>query len=265
VLALKLVLVPLFLLGVSLAGRRWGPSVAGWLAGLPLVVAPILLILALEQGAPFAAQAAVWTLAATAATVAYALAYARACRRLGWVPSLVLGLLAWAAAVAMLALLPASVPLALGLSLAALLAAPRGVPRAPAATALRPMGRAELALRMAAGALLTITVAALAAGLGARWSGLLTAFPVLTVVLTASSHRAQGADFTLWLLRSLIAGMYSFVAFCATLALALGATGAIAASFAAAVAVTAAVQWATRRRPAPAAQVVPKGTHNRRR
>jgi hypothetical protein len=257
VLALKLVLVPLFLLGVSLAGRRWGPSVAGWLAGLPLVVAPILLILAIEQGAPFAARAAVSTLAATAATVAYAVAYARACRRLPWGPSLLLGLLAWAAAVAALSRLPASVPVALGLSLAALLAASWGVPPAPPATPRQPGGRGELALRMAAGALLTVAVTAVAAGLGAGWSGLLTAFPVLTVVLTASSHRAQGAGFTLWLLRSLIAGMYSFVAFCATLALALGATGAIPASFAIAIAATAAVQWVTRRRPEPAAQQVP--------
>lgn len=256
-LALKLALVPLFLLGVSLAGRRWGPSVAGWLAGLPLVVAPILLILAIEQGAPFAARAAVSTLAATAATVAYAVAYARACRRLAWGPSLLLGLLAWTAAVLALSRLPASVPVALALSLAALVAAPRMVPPAPPATPRRPSGWGELALRMAAGALLTVTVTTVATGLGARWSGLLGAFPVLTVVLSASSHRAQGAGFTLWLLRSLIAGMYSFVAFCATLALALDATGALAVSFAAAVAVTAAVQWGTRRRPAPPAQQVP--------
>jgi len=34
-LALKLVLVPGFLLLVTLAARRWGPSFGGWLAGLP--------------------------------------------------------------------------------------------------------------------------------------------------------------------------------------------------------------------------------------
>ncbi|WP_156441131.1 hypothetical protein [Burkholderia sp. ABCPW 14] len=33
-LALKLTLVPLFLLVVSMSGRWWGPSIAGWLAGL---------------------------------------------------------------------------------------------------------------------------------------------------------------------------------------------------------------------------------------
>ena len=49
-LALKLLLVPCFLLLVSLAGRRWGAHVVGWLAGLPVVAGPILYFLALEQG-----------------------------------------------------------------------------------------------------------------------------------------------------------------------------------------------------------------------
>ncbi|HBF50271.1 MAG TPA: hypothetical protein DDX04_07705, partial [Massilia sp.] len=57
VLALKLVLVPLLIYLVTLAGRRWGPSVAGWLSAFPIVAGPILLTLALEQGAPFAASA----------------------------------------------------------------------------------------------------------------------------------------------------------------------------------------------------------------
>jgi hypothetical protein len=35
VLVLKLALVPMLILGVTLAGRRWGPSVAGWLSAFP--------------------------------------------------------------------------------------------------------------------------------------------------------------------------------------------------------------------------------------
>ncbi|RON08058.1 hypothetical protein BK659_17630 [Pseudomonas brassicacearum] len=50
VLLLKLSLIPGFLLLISLAGKRWGPSVAGWLSGLPVVVGPILFFLAVEQG-----------------------------------------------------------------------------------------------------------------------------------------------------------------------------------------------------------------------
>jgi hypothetical protein len=53
-LALKLTLVPLLIYLVTLAGRRWGPAVAGWLSAFPIVAGPILFALTLEQGAAFA-------------------------------------------------------------------------------------------------------------------------------------------------------------------------------------------------------------------
>ena len=55
---LKLLLVPLLLAAVTLAGRRWGQSVAGWLGSFPIVAGPILLILSIENGAGFGARAA---------------------------------------------------------------------------------------------------------------------------------------------------------------------------------------------------------------
>jgi hypothetical protein len=42
VLLLKLLLVPLLIYLVTLAGRRWGPAVAGWLSAFPIVAGPIL-------------------------------------------------------------------------------------------------------------------------------------------------------------------------------------------------------------------------------
>src|SRR2546427_5301266 len=59
----KVVLTPLFIAAVTLAGRRWGPAVGGWLAGLPLTSRPVSVFLTLEQGPGVAARAAVGTLA----------------------------------------------------------------------------------------------------------------------------------------------------------------------------------------------------------
>ncbi len=50
---LKLLIVPAFILLVSLAGRRWGTTVAGILAGMPVVAGPIVVLVALEQGVGF--------------------------------------------------------------------------------------------------------------------------------------------------------------------------------------------------------------------
>jgi hypothetical protein len=69
VLALKLLLAPLLLIGSSLAGPRWGVRVAGILVVLPVVAGPILLILYLEQAGRFAADMAKFGVTTAAAVI----------------------------------------------------------------------------------------------------------------------------------------------------------------------------------------------------
>ena len=83
-LLLKLLLVPALVLLLTLAGRRWGPSLAGWLAGLPLVAGPTLLFVAVDQGAGFAASAALAALIAVPANLVFMLSFAWAGLRLPW-------------------------------------------------------------------------------------------------------------------------------------------------------------------------------------
>src|SRR5690606_1004125 len=74
-LSIKLTLVPAIIYAVTLAGRRWGARVAGRLSSFPVVAGPILLFVAIEQGAGFAAAAGAGTVAAVAAFAAYGLTY----------------------------------------------------------------------------------------------------------------------------------------------------------------------------------------------
>jgi hypothetical protein len=227
-LTLKLLLVPAFLLAITLAGRRWGAAVAGWLAGLPVVTGPILAFLTLEQGASFAATAAAAALSAVFASVSFSLVYAHAALRLPWWAALVLAMAGWTGAATLLWWLQASAlpPLAMGLAIAltTLVVAPRLFPAlhgAPPAAPQRPTRAAlwtELACRMLAGALLTLAVTWGAAAFGAGWSGLLAVFPILGIVLAVFSHRSQGAVFAATLLRGMATGLYSFIAFCFVLA-----------------------------------------------
>jgi len=247
VLALKLLLVPSLLAAVTLASRRWGPRVGGWLAGLPLVTGPILFILALEHGADFAAEAAVASLSAVAAAVAFGAAYAHACLRFGWAPALGAALAAWAAAAAALAALPGSTALALGVALASLAAARHLFPQVAAGPALRPEPRFELPLRMFFAALLTLLTTTVAERIGTGWTGLIAMFPVMSTLLAVFSHRAQGPAFAALILRGLATGLYALAAFCLVVALVLPKLG-VAAAFVAAVAAAALVQWATRPR-----------------
>src|SRR5207248_3288652 len=101
-LALKLVLTPLLVGAASLAGRRWGSAVGGWLIGIPFTSGPIVLFLALDHGPRFAASAAAGVMAGTASQAAFCLAYAWTAQRQGWGVSLAAATLAFAAATAVL-------------------------------------------------------------------------------------------------------------------------------------------------------------------
>jgi len=245
-LALKLVLVPAFLAALTAAARAWGPSVAGWLAGLPVVAGPIVLLLALERGPGFAAQASVASIAAIVAAEAFNLAYAWTCRRFGWPVALVAGLAGWFGSALLLVRLPGSLGWAVAAAGAAVVVSQSGLPRASGRVPASRVGRADLAVRMLAGALLTLAVTTLSASMGAAWSGVLSVFPLLGSVLAVSAQREHGADFVARLTRGMVIGRGSFAAFFAVTATMLPQYG-VAASFACAAVVSVVVQGLTRR------------------
>ncbi|AXK56859.1 MULTISPECIES: hypothetical protein [Pseudomonas] len=234
-LLLKLLTVPGFLLLISLASKRWGPNVAGWLAGFPVVVGPILLFLALEQGPVFATHAAVAALSALFAMIAFSVAYTHAAQTLAWPGALSIATLVWVLLASVIAQVPPSLGFSIFCAASALLLAPRVFPRVKTVPALPGTQSDKLVYRMLAGALLTLAVTLLASTVGERWSGMLAVFPVLGSVLAVFSHQSHGVAFTTVLLRSLSTGLYSFAAFCLVLALALPKLGMLAFGLAVAV------------------------------
>src|SRR4051794_30357484 len=89
VVALKLTLTPTVVALATLAARRFGPAVGGWLVGLPLTCAPVVLFVALEHGAGFAARVSTAAVGGVTAEVAFVIAYfALAARGAGWLTSL---------------------------------------------------------------------------------------------------------------------------------------------------------------------------------
>lgn len=234
-LVLKLALVPVFLALVTLAARRWGASVAGRLAGLPVVTGPILFVVAIEQGTAFAAGVAMSALSAMAAGAAFNLAYSRLCPRWSWRASIAASLVAWWIVGIVSSRMAASPMVALAVALSALSLAlwmqppARTVDVAPS----RFRGQ-ELVIRMMAGATLTVVVSGAAAAIGTTWTGLFAVFPIMGTVLSVFSHRDQGASFVIPLLRGMLWGMYASAVFCFVAGLALVPLG-VAAAFALAI------------------------------
>jgi hypothetical protein len=181
----------------------------------------VLLIAAQERGAEFSARAANGTLLGLVALSAFVLAYARAAGRARWGLSLSVG---WACA----ALIAVPVgwlahgmgfPAALIAAIASLLLAYIGLPRT-ARNAMTPRAAAgdDLVLRMILTAVLVVSLASAAVLVGPLIGGMLAALPVLASVLAVFTHRRQGPQAVVRLMRGMIAGMAGFVGFCTVVA-----------------------------------------------
>ena len=243
VLTLKLFLVPSLICAITLAGRRWGPAVAGWLSGFPIVSAPVLFFIAVEQGTEFAGNAAAATLSCVPAVLLFSTTYAWLATRANWMTSLAGALLAYFAGVVVLYLIAPPVYVSAPLVYAIVWFAPRFFPAMQEVSALPTFRGTELVLRMLAGAALVLALTYFAADLGPKLSGLFAMFPVLGIVLAVFSHRQAGAAFTIRLLRGMVFGFYAFTSFCLVVALTIVPLG-IGIAFALALAT--ALPWQSR-------------------
>lgn len=254
-LVLKLVASPFLIQAASLAARRWGQAVGGWLVGLPLTSGPIAFFLALDQGTAFAANAAAGSLAGTAAQCGFCLAYAAIARRRSWPWSLAAGTLAFAAGAALLDVAALSLAALLPVVSLTLAGALRLMPRtAGAVERAIHWPRWDIPARMAAASLLVLALTSIAPLLGARLSGICATFPVFAAILAIFAHRRGGGAAAARTLRGLVLGLAGFAGFFFVLGWSLERAG-IAAAFAGATLVAIAIQggtlWLIRRTTAP--------------
>lgn len=244
IMLVKLLLAPLFVVSVSVAGRRWGVAVAGILTGLPVVVGPILLVLTLVHGRAFGAEAAAGALLGLAALTLYVVAYGRVAERAGPLLSLLAGWAAFLLGVAILRLV--EIPPAASLVLVAAGFA-IGIALLPASAAIPTMVVAppwwDLPARALAALSLVLAITAASGAAGPGLSGLLAPFPVMTTVLAVFTHAHGGLGQLRVLLRSFLVGFYGFAIFCFVLAVVLDSLGVLA-SFSLALAAAVLVQVA---------------------
>lgn len=245
ILALKIVLVPALIGGVTFAGRRWGPGVAGWLSAFPIVAGPILFFIAVEKGAHFAQVAATSTLSAVLAIVVFGVSYSWVATNHSWVTSLAGGFLCYFLTVLLLNSFVMQLVLATPIVLAVLAIAPRLYPSVNFLNDLASPPRNDMAFRMLAGSTLVFLVTHFSSDLGAQLSGLFAMFPVMASVLVVFTHRQSGKAHAIHFLRGTIFGYYAFASYCFVLALMLSIFN-ITSAFLAAFCVAGVIQSASR-------------------
>jgi hypothetical protein len=241
VLLAKLLLGPGLVVAASLAGRRWGSAIAGVLVAIPIVLGPILLIITIEQGEAFGADAATASLLAMLALAVFVVVFERAGRTLRWELTTLAGwgaFLVVALAVSWLDAPPAAaLALAVGSFAAAIAVTPP--PRAPVGPATPPPAW-DLPARAVATAVLILALTGAADGLGPALAGALAPFPVATTVVAAFVLAQDGSAAATGMLRGFLRGIYGTVAFCfftAVLIEPLGTAAAFAIGFAGSIAV----------------------------
>lgn len=212
-LALKLFLTPVLTLLLTLAGRKWGQRVSGIVTGLPLNSGPISFLFALQYGTDFTAQAAVGSMGGMAAIAGFALVYAHLARRGAWYISAPVALAIYFAGIFALDASKLSLLPTLLLTVIALAAAVRLMPRTePIAEGVKPP-KWDLPMRLISATAFVLLITALGDILGPRLGGLASTFPIFATVMTTFAHRHQGAPAAIQWLRGCLMGMYATVAF----------------------------------------------------
>jgi hypothetical protein len=224
-LALKLLLAPILIATASLVTRRWGPRVGGWLVSLPLTSSPVLIILAIEHGPAFSADAAVGSLAGLGANAAFGLAYVYAARQ-GPLAGIAIATPAFILAGAMFepTLSGPAWEVAV-LAITAIAVALRLLPPGSRRRAVARRPRWDIPARMLVAVVLVFTLTTFAPILGPQVSGLIATYPVYASVMSTFTQREAGLPAAIELVRGHLTGLFGTVAFFAVLIVALVPAG----------------------------------------
>lgn len=216
---LKIAAIPLLLWAVSTLARRFGPMVAGVVNGLPLISGPISFVVALEQGADFALDAAWGAYPGMTCLVVFGLCYAHFGRRFDWSVAVVASFAVYAACACLAGVLSLPQPLWAPVALAALFIGIRCLPSPVADEAGLPPPRSKGPyLQMAGGAALMTFITLSAQFVGPTFSGMFMFFPVIGSLLGGYFLRARCVNAVIFLFKGTFWGALTGWSFMMTLA-----------------------------------------------
>jgi hypothetical protein len=235
ILALKLILAPIIIGSASLAGRKWGPAVSGWIVGMPLTSGPVIFFVALSHETAFAANAALGVLSGGLSLVAYALTYSWLAVKFRWQIAIAGSLLVFAISTALLQNYTFPLLPIFAMVCAVLLIGLRLMPKdvVEKESEEKP-GAWDIPIRIFIGTSFILLLTGIAPFIGSRLTGLLTTIPLYVTILAIFAHRHQGPAAAAHVLRGLLYGMFAFTGFFITLSLLIERVG-LAAAFGAAI------------------------------
>jgi hypothetical protein len=225
---LRLALVPAAVWLASLAARKWGHSVSGYLGGLPLIGGPLTLYLALDHGVEFASHSATVTLAAAVGQCTHLIVFSHLGRHHRWPMALAGGWASFVVVGTAVSFLPLDAPVALLLAALALGIAWRVLPHPREEAPPPAIPPVELRLRLGAAFVLAVVVTWGATTFGPVVSGVLLSVPVTGSIIPPFTLALYGADAVARLVRGFVVGLSGFAAFFFVISAGLASLGILA-------------------------------------
>ncbi len=241
ILVLKLVLAPVIIGSASLAGRKWGHDVSGWIVGMPLTSGPVIFFVALSHDVTFASNAALGVISGGLSLVSYALTYAWLATRFRWYIALIGSFLVFAISTTLLQTITLPIIPIFFIVCAAIALGLRLMPNEIVEPGETELGPWDIPSRILIGTSFILLITGSASFFGSRLTGLLTTIPLYVTILAIFAHRHQGPAAAAHVLRGLLYGMFAFAGFFIALSLLMEKAG-IAVSFLFAIAVALAIQ-----------------------
>lgn len=210
---LKLILAPIIIGSASLAGRKWGAAVSGWIVGLPLTSGPVAFFVSLSHDRAFAFETVRGVLSGGFSLIAYSLTYAWLAKRFDWKVSFTASVLVFTGMTALLQNVTIPfIPLFFAIMAVIFLGAWL-MPKYKAVLSASTPGKWDIPSRILLGTSFIILVTAIAPYIGARLTGLLTTIPLYVSILTVFAHRHDGGPSAINVLRGLVYGLFAFASF----------------------------------------------------
>ena len=210
---LKLILAPLIIGSASLAGRKWGPAVSGWIVGMPLTSGPVVFFVALDHGVGFAASSILGVLSGGISLVVYSVTFAWLATRFRWYVALLGSFLFLAiTTLFMQSHIFPFVVIAPAVTLAAFFGL-KFMPKGDVEPGETQLNRWDIPMRVLIGTSFILLLTGVAPFIGSRLTGLLAMIPLYVSILAVFAHRNHGPAAAAHVQRGLLYGMFAYIGF----------------------------------------------------
>jgi hypothetical protein len=201
---LKIFLTPVLVLLVYLLQKKWGATVGGLFLGLPIIIAPFLIIVYLQESHNFFKGAIHGVFLGQIVLLIFTYSYARLATKLSWYITIGLVTLITFSSSIVLQYLNLSFPSTIIITFVLYVVLRIAWPKPPTESHWQESNRWELPFRLLVTPLTVFVLTTFSHFFGPKVSGALSTYPIILTFLGSLSHRQGGPSHILKTIQGLI-------------------------------------------------------------